>query len=359
MTLFILAIIPTSVFAYYPAGRVIRLAELQTTDFEKTTVDVNYSEIPTQVTQYKLASHELSKPGYRFSSGRPSESFIIIGRIGTGGEAVLYRVRSVSNNAEYALKIYRRRTTQTPTLDFVSEPNEQSPLQDIRLVYNLDRRSLGVLMNVHDPVFAGRWILPGDTDSTISFGYQMVAEVTSQIFYLNKLGLYHGDIKPENLLMSTDGRRIYLADIDQPQFLGVQPKVATDFYSTKIYRSDMANGQFHGAELDLHGLGVMTLEYIDAVLATDKLTNLQLAKLNRLKQLAEVLLHLRVFQLEAAGSKPTTRIHNLHNKTYWKRLKKFLNIDPSSSVEDVLRAITAFALKADAKTCSEILRNAA
>lgn len=155
----------------------------------------------------------------------------LLERTGSGGFGVVYRARRVSDSAEGALKAPR---ADSPQLELMRFRQLESEAHSLRLCAGTGVPELldsfvadGVPVLVMEFVDGGSVEAPTPYSADDSF--RIAAGVAEIVDRVNRLGLLHGDIKPSNVKLSSNGK-VYLLDFglgrsDDPSFAvdGVQP----------------------------------------------------------------------------------------------------------------------------------------
>jgi tetratricopeptide (TPR) repeat protein len=195
--------------------------------------------------------------------------YIILGRIGSGGFATVYRVRDSNLDREVALKVMR------PLL--LSDPNFVARFeQEARVVANLDHPNIVPIYDygdIEDRLCLVMKLLPGGSLADLleagALPWQQVvslaAQVASALDYAHERGLVHRDIKPENVLLDEKGNAV-LADFGLVRALEsgrLTTSLSGGVLGTPAYVApEVWNGDAGTRSTDVYGLACLVYEMI-------------------------------------------------------------------------------------------------
>lgn len=134
----------------------------------------------------------------------------ILGRVGTGGTADVFRAREKKTGRTLALKVLNRPSTTDPIL-------RRAFIDEARLLERLDHPSLVAGYGVArsgETYFSRMELVEGATLLEIldrgqaldeDAGLRIVVEVAEVLRYLHEQGVIHRDVKPGNIMLRGDG----------------------------------------------------------------------------------------------------------------------------------------------------------
>ena len=211
-------------------------------------------------------------------SGAPllGDRYEMLGRIGSGGMAFVYRARDLNLQRDVAIKVLRDNYIQDPTF-------LQSFLQEARSVANLSHPNIVTVFDFgqdQGQFFIVMELITGTDLKTVirrlkqlpvMETLELMTKICSGVGYAHRAGIVHCDLKPQNILVTPDeqvrvtdfGISRALASIDpleraeivwgSPLYLapeqsaGYPPSPASDVYSLGVMMFEMLTGQlpFH------------------------------------------------------------------------------------------------------------------
>jgi serine/threonine protein kinase len=196
----------------------------------------------------------------------------MLGRIGSGGMAYVYRARDLNLQRDVAIKVLRDNYIQDPTF-------LQRFLQEARSVANLSHPNIVTVFDFgHDEsrYFIVMEYISGTDLKTIvrrlkqlsvAETLEFMTKICAGVGYAHRAGIVHCDLKPQNILVTADeqvrvtdfGISRALASIDplerseivwgSPLYLapeqsaGYPPSPASDVYSLGVMMFEMLTGQ--------------------------------------------------------------------------------------------------------------------
>jgi len=191
----------------------------------------------------------------------------ILGVIGHGGMATVYRAQQVSMNRIVAIKVLPRQYMNDDTY-------MQRFHREVEIVARLEHRNI---VPVHDygehegqPYIVMRYMPAGSVDDLLLNGpldvdkiLSVIEQIAPALDYAHAKNVLHRDLKPSNVLMDDDGGA-FLTDFGIARILGEQnlPSITTQgVVGTPSYMSpEQAQGQPLDNRSDIYGLGVMLFE---------------------------------------------------------------------------------------------------
>lgn len=199
--------------------------------------------------------------------GKRIGGYEVIGVLGRGGMATVYRAHQVSMNRVVALKVLPR---QFLTDDTYMQRFER----EVAIVSRLEHRSIVPVYDYGEqdgqPFIAMRYMAGGSVDDLLRHGSlseakitEILAQIAPALDYAHSKNVLHRDLKPSNVLLD-DAGGAFLTDFGIARLLGEQhggTLTATGVVGTPSYMSpEQAQGKPLDARSDLYGLGVMIYE---------------------------------------------------------------------------------------------------
>lgn len=199
--------------------------------------------------------------------GRKFGGYEILGLIGRGGMAAVYRAQQISMNRVVALKILPRHLAKDETY-------LQRFTREVEIVARLEHRAIVPVYDYGEeeeqPFIVMRYLSGGSLDDVLKDGPltpERVLEVVEQIGpaldYAHSKQVLHRDLKPSNVLLDETGGA-FLTDFGIARILGENsaPTLTTQgVVGTPSYMSpEQAQGKELDGRSDLYALGVMMFE---------------------------------------------------------------------------------------------------
>ena len=205
----------------------------------------------TGIKESKAAAHQI--PGYK-----------IIGKLGAGAMAVVYKARQLSLNRMVAIKILPKRFTENPEYveRFYKEGQAAGKLNHPNIVQAIDVGEAGGYhyfvmeyvegKTIADDLAAGKVFKENEA-------LDMIIQVASALAHAHAQSLIHRDVKPKNIMISNNGT-IKLADMGLARAttdIEAAQSEAGKAYGTPYY---IAPEQIRGkididGRADIYGLG--------------------------------------------------------------------------------------------------------
>lgn len=203
------------------------------------------------VKESKSADHQI--PGYK-----------IVGRLGAGAMAVVYKAKQLSLNRMVAIKVLPKRFTENPEYveRFYKEGQAAGKLNHPNIVQAIDVGEAGGYhyfvmeyvegKTIADDLSAGKVFDEGEA-------LEIIIQVARALAHAHARGLIHRDVKPKNIMISKDGA-VKLADMGlarETADIEAAQTEAGKAYGTPYYISpEQVRGRVDiDGRADIYGLG--------------------------------------------------------------------------------------------------------
>ncbi|MBN1507282.1 MAG: serine/threonine protein kinase [Sedimentisphaerales bacterium] len=160
--------------------------------------------LKTSIKESKVAAQQI--PGYK-----------IIGKVGAGAMAVVYKAKQISLNRTVAIKVLPRRFSENPEYvqRFYKEGQAAGKLNHPNIVQAIDVGEAGGYHYFVMEFVEGKTIAD-DINASHMFGEQEAIEIIIQVCHAlqhaHSHGLVHRDVKPKNIMINSQGV-VKLADM--------------------------------------------------------------------------------------------------------------------------------------------------
>ena len=205
----------------------------------------------TGIKESKAAAHQI--PGYK-----------IVGKLGAGAMAVVYKARQLSLNRMVAIKILPKRFTENPEYveRFYKEGQAAGKLNHPNIVQAIDVGEAGGYHYFVMEYVEGKTIADDLAAGKVFEEYEaldMIIQVANALGHAHALSLIHRDVKPKNIMINNHGA-IKLADMGLARAttdIEAAQSEAGKAYGTPYY---IAPEQIRGkididGRADIYGLG--------------------------------------------------------------------------------------------------------
>jgi serine/threonine-protein kinase len=203
------------------------------------------------IKEVKTADHQI--PGYK-----------ILGKLGAGAMAVVYKARQLSLNRIVAIKVLPKRFTENPEYveRFYKEGQAAGKLNHPNIVQAIDVGEAGGYhyfvmeyvegKSIADDLAAGK--VSGEREAL-----EIIIQVAHALAHAHARGLIHRDVKPKNIMISKDGT-VKLADMGlarETTDIEAAQTEAGKAYGTPYYISpEQIRGKVDiDGRADIYGLG--------------------------------------------------------------------------------------------------------
>lgn len=220
-----------------------------------------------------------------------SGRYRILNRLGSGGMANVYKAMDLNLQRDVAVKILRT--------DLIEDPNFRARfLQEARSAANLTHPNIVTIYDFgHDSgqFFIIMEYVEGNDLKTVirSQGQQSVQQAVDLMIqigqgvgYAHRAGLVHCDLKPQNILVSPDGR-VKITDFGISRALAsIIPEERADVVwgSPKYFSPEQAAGNAPSPASDVYALGIILFELLTGELPFEADTSADLAELHQTAQ---------------------------------------------------------------------------
>lgn len=212
----------------------------------------------------------------RFEDGSVFAGYTVLSRLGRGGMATVYLVREPGLERLVALKVLPEQLVDDPKFASRFE-------QEARIVAGLDHPSIiplyryGITDDV--PWMALRYVDGGDFEARMAARPLATAEglaifrgVAAALDYAHSKGVLHRDMKPQNILLTTQGSA-YLADFGVAKLLAGSDRLKTatgSIFGTPAYMApEQALDNPLGPYTDVYALAVIAFRWLTGSLPFD------------------------------------------------------------------------------------------
>ena len=207
--------------------------------------------LKTGIKESKVAAHKI--PGYK-----------VIGKLGAGAMAVVYKARQLSLNRIVAIKILPKRFSENPEYveRFYKEGQAAGRLNHPNIVQAIDVGEAGGYHYFVMEYVEGKTIADDLTEGNVfeeAEALDIIIQVANALAHAHACSLIHRDVKPKNIMISTNGT-VKLADMGlarETTDIEAAQSEAGKAYGTPYY---IAPEQIRGkididGRADIYGLG--------------------------------------------------------------------------------------------------------
>ena len=207
--------------------------------------------LKTGIKESKAAAHKI--PGYK-----------IIGKLGSGAMAVVYKARQLSLNRMVAIKILPKRFSENPEYveRFYKEGQAAGRLNHPNIVQAID---VGEAAGYHYFVMEyveGKTIADDLTAGNVfeeAEALDIIIQVANALAHAHACGLIHRDVKPKNIMISTNGT-VKLADMglarETTDIEAAQSEVGKAYGTPYYIAPEQIRGKMDiDGRADIYGLG--------------------------------------------------------------------------------------------------------
>lgn len=195
--------------------------------------------------------------------------FNVLGKLGEGSFAEVYKVRSRRTNELYAIKRLKKRYRSTEEANKLPEILALRALQGhpniVRLIDVLYDSAHGHLAIVFELLEKNLYELirdhkhPYDEKSSLVIIYQL----TKAVAFMHSKNLFHRDIKPENCMINKDTLELKLVDFGSTRLTSSRGPY-TEYIATRWYRAPecILTAGSYGSAVDVWAIGCVLFEIL-------------------------------------------------------------------------------------------------
>jgi len=211
----------------------------------------------------------------------------LLGQLGKGGMAVIYQARDLMLERTVAIKLLREDYSRAPAF-------QQRFRQEAKAAANLSHPNIVTVHDFgldHGQLFIVMEYVPGSDLKTLirqrgrftpEAGLPLIIQACAGLGYAHRAGLVHCDVKPQNMLISPDGR-LKVTDFGIARALAsIHPDEQTDLVwgSPQYFSPEQAAGGAPSPASDVYSLGVVMYEMLTGSLPFQAPTAAELARLH-------------------------------------------------------------------------------
>ncbi|OGO15756.1 MAG: hypothetical protein A2Z14_01545 [Chloroflexi bacterium RBG_16_48_8] len=193
----------------------------------------------------------------------------IIEHIGSGGMANVFRARDLNLQRDVAIKILRENFIEDPSFQarFLQEARSAANLlhPNIVTIYDFghDEHRYFIVMEYVDGTDLKSFIRESNR-TQISKTLDLMIQICEGVGYAHRAGLVHCDLKPQNILVSPDGRAKVTDFGISLALAAINPEERTDVVwgSPKYFAPEQAAGTAPSPSSDVYALGVILYEML-------------------------------------------------------------------------------------------------
>jgi serine/threonine protein kinase len=211
----------------------------------------------------------------------------LLGQLGKGGMAVIYQARDLMLERTVAIKLLREDYSRAPAF-------QQRFRQEAKAAANLSHPNIVTVHDFgldHGQLFIVMEYIPGSDLKTLirqrgrftpEAGLPLIIQACAGLGYAHRAGLVHCDVKPQNMLITPDGR-LKVTDFGIARALAsIHPDEQTDLVwgSPQYFSPEQAAGGAPSPASDVYSLGVVMYELLTGSLPFQAPTAAELARLH-------------------------------------------------------------------------------
>ncbi|MDW8327315.1 MAG: protein kinase [Anaerolineales bacterium] len=189
--------------------------------------------------------------------------------IGQGGMAVVYKAQDLSLGRLVAVKILREALTGDPEFltRFQQEARAAANLAHPNIVtvhdFGRDGRQYYIVMEYIEGQDL-KTLIKEAAPFKVDYALDLAIQICAGVGYAHRAGLVHCDIKPQNILVTADGR-VKITDFGIARALAnLRPGETTDVVwgSPQYYSPEQAAGEHPTPASDVYSIGVVMFEML-------------------------------------------------------------------------------------------------
>ena len=198
-------------------------------------------------------------------------SYRIVGEVGSGNNGVVYLARHELLDREVALKVLRPELADNREFieSLMKEARIAANLSHPNIVQALDAGSCDGIYYLAMEYVRGRTLEDIRINSPETISLEFLTGISIQLaaaldYAWNNFSIVHGDIKPENLIISDDTHSLRLADLGLANISGRDGSADGSFMATPMYVAPelVAGRSAATMHSDIYSFGVMLYELV-------------------------------------------------------------------------------------------------
>jgi serine/threonine-protein kinase len=211
----------------------------------------------------------------------------LLERIGTGGMSDVFRARDLMLERSVAIKVLHEKYSNDGAFQdrFRAEGRAAANLSHPNIVtvhdFGFDHDQLYIVME-HIPGKDLKTILRQRGRYSINEAIPLMVQACAGIGYAHRAGLVHCDVKPHNMIVTTDGR-LKVTDFGIARALStIQPDERADVVwgSPQYFSPEQAVGEAPSPSSDVYSLGIVLYEVLTGALPFTAPSSEELARLH-------------------------------------------------------------------------------
>jgi serine/threonine-protein kinase len=224
------------------------------------------------------------RSGLQLLGGR----YEILRRIGSGGMAYVLRARDINLQREVAIKVMRTNLVEKPGFQarFLQEARSAANLSHPNIVtvhdFGKDGSRLFIVMEYVEGTDL-KTMVDRQGPLSVNETLALMIQVCAGVGYAHRAGLVHCDLKPQNILVSPDGRAKITDFGIAVAFASIQPDTTSDLVwgSPHYFAPEQATGSPPSPATDVYALGVVLFEMLTGHLPFEADDMMVLAEMHR------------------------------------------------------------------------------
>lgn len=212
----------------------------------------------------------------------------LLERVGSGGMAMVYRARDLMLERYVAIKVLREDFTRDATFEerFRAEARSAANLSHPNIVtihdFGIDNGRPFIVME-YVPGRDLKTLIKKRTRFNVEEAIPLIVQACAGIGYAHRAGLVHCDVKPHNLIVTSDGR-LKVMDFGIARALAtISPEERSDVVwgSPQYFSPEQAAGGPPSPASDVYSLGVVMYEMLTGSPPFHANTPTEMARLHR------------------------------------------------------------------------------
>jgi len=216
-----------------------------------------------------------------------NKRYQLLEQLGTGGMSNVYRARDLMLERNVAIKVLHENYSKDQSFQdrFRQEARAAANLSHPNIVtvhdFGYDFAQLFIVME-YIPGKDLKTILRQRGRYTVEEGIPIIVQACAGIGYAHRAGLVHCDIKPHNMIVTSDSR-LKVTDFGIARALStIQPDERADVVwgSPQYFSPEQATGEAPSPSSDVYSLGIVLYEILTGALPFNAPTSDELARMH-------------------------------------------------------------------------------